>query len=188
MTTPAGWYPDPTDSTRNRWWDGMQWTENYAPAAPQAAPTAPAAPSAAPGYAAAPQHPASAYQTYPAAPPVQAAPSAPGADTNTLYCTGSGRTRSAARTDDLARKAGVAVWNADQRLKTGDLYAQLGWKPSGPKSRDYTAAIRQAVREDFIKQTTESRTKWHSPGTVDPRTDTERCNGGSPSTPGAPDA
>lgn len=85
MTTPAGWYPDPTDSTRNRWWDGTQWTENYAPAAPQAAPTAPAAPSAAPGYAAAPQYPASAYQTYPAAPPVQAAPSAPGADTNTLW-------------------------------------------------------------------------------------------------------
>lgn len=110
------------------------------------------------------------------------------ADTNTLFCTGSGRTRSAARTDDLARKAGVAVWSADQRLKTGDLYAQLGWKPSGPKSRDYTAAILQAVREDFIKQATEGRTKWHSPGSVDPRTDTERSSGGSPSTPGASDA
>ncbi len=30
MSTPAGWYDD--GSGRQRWWDGTQWTENYAPA------------------------------------------------------------------------------------------------------------------------------------------------------------
>nr|WP_201470223.1 DUF2510 domain-containing protein [Microbacterium hydrocarbonoxydans] len=31
MTTPAGWYDD--GSGRQRWWDGEQWTEHFAPAA-----------------------------------------------------------------------------------------------------------------------------------------------------------
>lgn len=30
MATP-GWYPDPSDSSRQRYFDGNQWTENYAP-------------------------------------------------------------------------------------------------------------------------------------------------------------
>lgn len=38
MTTPAGWYDD--GSGRQRWWDGQQWTEHFAPAS--AAPAAPA--------------------------------------------------------------------------------------------------------------------------------------------------
>lgn len=67
MSTPAGWYPDPSDPSRTRWWDGTQWTDHTPPAAP----TAPAAP---------------AYATYPAAPTaVATAPSAPGADTNTIW-------------------------------------------------------------------------------------------------------
>jgi hypothetical protein len=31
---PAGWYPDPEDGSRSRWWDGRAWTEHLAPAAP----------------------------------------------------------------------------------------------------------------------------------------------------------
>lgn len=31
MTTPAGWYDD--GSGRQRWWDGQQWTEHFAPEA-----------------------------------------------------------------------------------------------------------------------------------------------------------
>ncbi len=48
MTTPAGWYDD--GSGRQRYWDGAQWTEHFAPAAappsaPAAAPVAPVAPA-----------------------------------------------------------------------------------------------------------------------------------------------
>ncbi|HWS50027.1 MAG TPA: DUF2510 domain-containing protein [Microbacterium sp.] len=47
MTTPAGWYDD--GSGRQRWWDGQQWTEHFAPEAETpAAPEAPAAGSDAP--------------------------------------------------------------------------------------------------------------------------------------------
>lgn len=41
MTTPAGWYDD--GSGRQRWWDGQQWTEHFAPEA-----AAPATPEVAP--------------------------------------------------------------------------------------------------------------------------------------------
>jgi len=42
MTTPAGWYPDPSNAQRSRWWDGAQWTENYSdPYAPAVALKAP---------------------------------------------------------------------------------------------------------------------------------------------------
>jgi hypothetical protein len=37
---PAGWYPDPDDPAQQRWWDGVQWTENRAPAAGASAPGA----------------------------------------------------------------------------------------------------------------------------------------------------
>ncbi len=41
-TTPAGWYDD--GSGRQRWWDGQQWTEHFAPeAAASVEPDAPAA-------------------------------------------------------------------------------------------------------------------------------------------------
>lgn len=30
-TPPSGWYPDPTDPRRSRWWDGVAWTNHYAP-------------------------------------------------------------------------------------------------------------------------------------------------------------
>jgi hypothetical protein len=28
MNPPADWYPDPHDSTKNRYWDGTQWTSS----------------------------------------------------------------------------------------------------------------------------------------------------------------
>lgn len=38
--TPAGWYPDPEDATRSRWWNGAEWSEHRsAPATPYSATT-----------------------------------------------------------------------------------------------------------------------------------------------------
>ena len=34
MTTPADWYPDPSDPSQMRWFDGANWTEHVTPAAP----------------------------------------------------------------------------------------------------------------------------------------------------------
>lgn len=34
QTAPAGWYPDPENSTRQRYWDGAAWTQNVAPTSP----------------------------------------------------------------------------------------------------------------------------------------------------------
>lgn len=88
MTTPAGWYDD--GSGRQRWWDGQQWTETFAPEtdAPAAAETPEIADDAAttplsdgldaaPAYAGAePAQPAAAYPDAAAAyPGAAAAPS-----------------------------------------------------------------------------------------------------------------
>lgn len=51
---PAGWYPDPGDASRERWWDGKAWAEhvrqsqNAAPVAPPPAPVAPSPSTPAP--------------------------------------------------------------------------------------------------------------------------------------------
>jgi hypothetical protein len=53
---PPGWYRDPSDAGRQRYWDGTNWTEHVAPLPPVApvAPAAPAAPQLAAAQAAAP--------------------------------------------------------------------------------------------------------------------------------------
>ena len=33
MAAPAGWYADPADASRDRWWDGAQWSETLRPTA-----------------------------------------------------------------------------------------------------------------------------------------------------------
>ena len=45
MTTPAGWYPDPSDAPGQRYFDGAQWTD---PSTPPAAPATLSAPAPAP--------------------------------------------------------------------------------------------------------------------------------------------
>lgn len=56
MSAPAGWYPDPSDPSRQTWWDGAQWTSTTRPAAAPAPAYAPTAPA----YAPYPTHPAAA--------------------------------------------------------------------------------------------------------------------------------
>lgn len=38
-TPPAGWYPDPQNASRQRYWDGTAWTEHTAEGSPGAAPS-----------------------------------------------------------------------------------------------------------------------------------------------------
>lgn len=39
MSAPAGWYPDPSDGSRQRWWDGARWAPSPPPTfAPAVAP------------------------------------------------------------------------------------------------------------------------------------------------------
>lgn len=42
MTHPAGWYPDPSNQTQQRYWDGQSWSEHTRPAAPMPLPVVPA--------------------------------------------------------------------------------------------------------------------------------------------------
>lgn len=98
MTTPAGWYDD--GSGRQRWWDGQQWTENFAPetgtpesaateagtaesaadvAATDVAAGEPAAADVAAADQAAVESQTSAYPTYPVADSAQPAAGYPGA-------------------------------------------------------------------------------------------------------------
>lgn len=60
-SVPAGWYPDPAGTPRQRWWDGGAWTEHY-----NEPPVAAAQPAAAqqPAYAGAQQAYAGAQQPY----------------------------------------------------------------------------------------------------------------------------
>ena len=62
MSTPAGWYADPTEPARLRWWDGASWTEHVHPAQPVAA--APSSPDTYP--------PATVIETPLSVPPVPA--------------------------------------------------------------------------------------------------------------------
>jgi hypothetical protein len=69
-TPVAGWYPDPAGQGRIQWWDGSQWTENFAePAAQTPQPSAPAYGAAQPGQPAYGAAQSQAAQPYSAADP-----------------------------------------------------------------------------------------------------------------------
>ena len=95
-------------------------------------------------------------------------------ETNALFCTNSGTTRIQAKLDARAKQAGVAVWNADERIKTGDLYKLLKWPDGGSSARDNAAALKRAVELKYIVQRESGKTKWNSRGNVDPRTSAEK--------------
>ena len=48
-TIPAGWYPDPEDNARSRWWDGTAWTASVSEPQPPAPPLEPFVQASLPG-------------------------------------------------------------------------------------------------------------------------------------------
>ena len=83
-------------------------------------------------------------------------------DTNTLFCTNSGTTRSQAKSDVKAKQAALAVWNANERIKTGELYKKLAWRQDGRRPETTrrrsngplsctTSCRRKAVRPNGIR-------------------------------------
>ncbi|MFT7598586.1 MAG: hypothetical protein ACI8TP_001509 [Acidimicrobiales bacterium] len=69
MTTPAGWYPDPSaDGSQERFWDGTQWTAHTQPLGAAAAPPPPPPPGPATPAAATPGVPPAPTGATPAAP------------------------------------------------------------------------------------------------------------------------
>jgi len=84
MSTPAGWYPDPADPSRTRWWTGSAWSD-----APESAADPVSAPAAqTPAHQAAPAYPAA--SSYPSAPAYPSGPAAPrgapaGVKTDTVW-------------------------------------------------------------------------------------------------------
>jgi hypothetical protein len=48
---PAGWYPDPEDGSRSRYWDGGEWTSQVGPLPPAPSQPVQAAPSIAAAFA-----------------------------------------------------------------------------------------------------------------------------------------
>ena len=44
MSIASGWYPDPADAQRVRWWDGSRWTDHTQPVASPPPPTTPYVP------------------------------------------------------------------------------------------------------------------------------------------------
>ncbi|MGV0695969.1 AAA family ATPase, partial [Mycobacterium paraintracellulare] len=95
-------------------------------------------------------------------------------DTNTLFSTNSGTTRVQAKSDVKARAAGTAVWEADDRIKTGDLYRLLSWRQDGAASKENAAALKRAVDKGYIAQNKIGTTMWNARGTVDPRSSKEQ--------------
>ena len=73
---PPGWYPDPTDGSWQRWWDGSSWTEHAAPSV-ASTPATEAGGAAAPAYGQTTQ--------LPAAPAAPATPLRTDIQTNTVW-------------------------------------------------------------------------------------------------------
>jgi len=73
---PPGWYPDPTDGSWQRWWDGSSWTEHAAPTA-SSTPAPDAFGATSPAYGQTTQ--------LPAAPAAPAAPLRGDIQTNTVW-------------------------------------------------------------------------------------------------------
>lgn len=70
MTTPAGWYDDPSDPNAQRYWDGQDWTP-HRQRKPVSHPAPPSSPPAAPPPPAAPLQPPPPSQDPQWGPPVQ---------------------------------------------------------------------------------------------------------------------
>lgn len=92
-------------------------------------------------------------------------------ETNRLFCTNSGTTRTEARAETLARSAAQAAWNAldpEDELNATKFREAVGWSRGGSASADQAKALEIAVANGWLRHRTKGRSKLYGVGSVDP--------------------
>ena len=136
MSTPPGWYPDPSSPTQLRWWDGSAWSEQTAPRpevapspTPAPAPSPVSAPSRSPwpqpGTSAGTTNSAPSFSSPPPPPPPPTPPYAPTSYTPSHYPSASGTgTGTGGISFDFSRKASYI-----RRIVASSLDWLFAWWP-----------------------------------------------------------
>jgi hypothetical protein len=86
-----------------------------------------------------------------------------------LFTTDSGRSRESSKADQLKMTAAHKVWELDREVNTGDFYRAIGWTQQGSNAKDFSAALKAAIAEGYVKSRKDGRMKLISKGARNPQ-------------------